>query len=294
MTKAKEEATSLKQKSQAQLKISKEEEKARAKATSHVTSLEKDKERLSEELKAKCKEAKKWKDRAAELESDNQDLKTSLERVNGRLQGYIKKSRMAQEQQDHDDDGDSDDATTKSRQPVRKRLKLGAQSPAQTSGEPSLDAIIQQHVAEALKRVMPQGLISQPQTESNPPPPPPVRQPYYSARDPWYGHGSETGSHYQAPSSAPWMKSSHGPQHAPHHQAATPPPITSSSGSFWPTSQLNLSHDSPMESTPSMPAFSFGSSSTPRSPGAEAKPDVASSTPQEMIQAFLEYMKSKK
>ena len=280
LAKSKEDALAFKQKSQAHLKASKEEEKAKTKAASQVASLEKDKERLSEELKSKAKELKRLKDQAAELESEKQELKASLDRANARLEANAKLARKAKEQRDLELDDEDAFAVA---EPARKRLKLTPQPPASLS----LEATIQQQVAEALKRMVPPGFNppqQQPHSTDIYPPPPPAPARYaYSSRDPWYG-SSDYSSSFQTPSTT-WSKTAPVPQ----QQTATPPGMGTSPTSAWATTQLNLSHDIPLET----PAFPFGVTTTsrPRSPVAEAKPEAPSQ--QDLFKAFMEFMNNK-
>jgi hypothetical protein len=292
LLKVKEEVTALKQKSQASIKASKEEEKTRAKSLSQIASLEKDNERLTEEIRIKSRELKKEHDRAKELLLDIQELKATLDRANSRLQASTKLARRVRERDD-----DEDDFAIEA--PARKRFMPASQQHQLISPQLSIEATIQQQVAEALKRVLPPGFIPQQQSLVSAdlyPPPLAVNQYPYGARDLGYGHAREASIQHQAPLAS----SSTRPSHQLNYQAATSahvPELTSST--IWPSSQLSLSHDSTMDflqTTPTLP-LGYGSQAPTRSrsPVNEPKPDATMETPNmEMFQAFMDFMNKKK
>lgn len=301
LAKAKEEVLTLKQQSQAKAKASKEEDKAKAKTASQIASLERDKERLTAEVRTKSRDLERQHDRAETLEKDIEDLKTTLERANVRAQAHqmVRKNR---DFLDYDDDDESFEVV----QPVRKRVKPSTQPSAQVHApapaqvhapapvqvhaqvhsQSSIEATIQQQVAEVLKRMLPPGML--PQQQAHTTIPPPVHQYPYVAREPLYDFASESISHVPPPLVRPTQMYS--------YQDATPPPSQTSSSTIWPSQHLNLSHDTPLSAALSTPfGFASSASAKTKSPVSEPKPEATPETTNaEMFQAFMDFMKSKK
>lgn len=285
IAKAKEEITQLKSQVQLTTKASKEEERAKARTTAKITSLEKDNARLESENKNKVRDLQRQKDRSEQLEQDLKDMQQQIERDKARSLAKQATVRKAREWDDNDDDEDV--GTSEYVPPKSKRSRLSVQ--------PSAQEMIQQQVAEALSRLLPPGLAHQQvgytggEVRSLPPPVHQVSTHHYES--PYGVHQSPelsqgTGNRYQA---ATPLSMRPGRQPAPVQAVTQTSAVAAPSSTYWPSLGFDISHDTPLGAALNVIPPPVVPASKPSAPA-----DEHGNSDADMYKQFTEFMKMRK
>ena len=317
LAKTKEEVSKLKTQLQAATKTTKEEEKAKAKIAAKIQSLEAENGRLTSSVQAKAKELKKQEDISEKLDAEVTGLKSRVEVLQRELASAqaartttVRKQRdWAEEEDDYDDYGSFVHSK-------KSRLSLG---------RPSLEAMIQKQVSEALKSLVPpsQQAMSSSLAEGYQFQPLQQHQPSVQQHL-LFSHQQQQQQHIQQPqhkqhqhqhmdptgvtqrSFEPYQGRAGGhqapvPPPVPHHvqtattSAGVPPPLTwPPNPTTWPSSPIEVAVNTPL-------AAALTSTTAPQQPtqptrtaspvGETAKADSASA---QMFKAFVEFMATQK
>jgi hypothetical protein len=313
LAKAREEASKLKAQLQAAVKVSKENDKTAAKTGARIQSLETEKSQLAAAVQGKNIEIKAQADRTVKMEAEIRDLKQqlqqqaeALQREKARVQARStlhRKQRQWEEDVDYDDE-DDDELFVSSQQARKKsRLSLGK------AGQPSLEATIQQQVADAIKRLVPSSMFS-----SLTPSAGEVQQmPQLYKYEPMSAQqrsnqgfqGRPEPFHAPVHVPVPSLPQIAAPAHVPAPAAApapSPAQVTSAPGSTfvpltWPPTTSTW-QSSPIEVQKGTPlGAALASAAAPQPPPARpASPamDSSKSSDTAMFQAFMEFMASRK
>jgi len=321
LAKTKEEVSKLKTQLQATskttTKTTKEEEKAKAKIAAKIQSLEAENGRLTSSVQAKAKELKKQEDISEKLDAEVTGLKSRVEVLQRELASAqaartttVRKQRdWAEEEDDYDDYGSFVHSK-------KSRLSLG---------RPSLEAMIQKQVSEALKSLVPpsQQAMSSSLAEGYQFQPLQQHQPSVQQHL-LFLHQQQQQQHIQQPQHKQQQHQHMDPTGVPQrsfepyqgraggHQVPVPPPVphhvqtaTTSAGVLppltWPSNPTTWS-SSPIEVAVNTPlAAALTSTTAPQQPtqptraaspvGETAKADNASA---QMFKAFMEFVATQK
>lgn len=298
LVKAKDETTKQKNLVQAKSNASKEDEKAKARSASKIASLEKDNERLDNENTNKARDLKRQQDRSEQLERDIKDHKLQIEKLErDKTRSLVKQptSRKFRDWDDNDDEEESGANEYVTAQRKKSRLSI------QPSIQPSTQDIIQQQVAEALSRLLPPALTSQPLGHRGAevhPPPPPVHQMSAHQYESGYGqyhsrdlsHGTD--HRYQVATTTPSMRFAH--HTAPVQAEPKTPASSASSKSYWPSHGFDISTDTPLGAAlNALPPPIVPASQSVLRPVSSPAEEAGNSEP-ELFKQFQEFMSMKK